>query len=315
MTLHDALRFTFVACVISCGPLYAQSHPLSGAASTAAAEPIRLRNHEPTFIGWTRDSDDVKEGFLDVTLSMQYPLFADRLSGGNNRLHLLPYFAGTVRFSQYIGSRDSSPVVLKRFNPKLFVRYGFSPYPPDGDSPDAYIDLEYAHESNGQSVVDSSSFQATSQAVGGDDYARDYISRGWDYWGLTAKHTFDGGTRLYVSRRWYCGCWLQKNIEEFYPFEGQRDIRSIEQVSGWRAIVKLARNDLVDNAYLILDTGTKDTFKYSTGRIEIGFKPVSDFLGVPLIFWAQTGYLSDLAQYYRKVDSIGVAFLLKTFQE
>lgn len=286
------------------------------ALALAQGEPrLRLKNHEPIFAGYTWDSDD--DPFLDVTLSLQHPILARQLGEGR-RFGLLPYFAFTTRFGQYIGERESSPVIAKRFNPKLFVRYGLSPFPESGDSPDAYLDFEYAHESNGQSVDSPASFQSTAQTLGNTEYAKDYISRGWDYLGVTGKWSWKPEPevlRFYLSRKWYCGCLLQKHIEQLYAFEEPREIRSIKQVSGWRAILTFDSNNekaLIDRVALILDTGTRDPFKYVTGRIELGIPAVKNFTGIPLVFWARTGYLSDLAQYYAKVTSYGLAFELWT---
>lgn len=276
---------------------------------------IRLKNHEPIFAGYTWDSDDV--GFLDVTVSLQYPILAHTLEEGK-RFGLLPYFAFTARFAQYIGTRESSPVIAKRYNPKFFLRYALSEFPDSGESPDRYLDLEYAHESNGQGVDTQQSFDSLAQALGSAEYARDYISRGWDYLGLTWKHTLrwePTSLRMYVSRKWYCGCLLQGDVEQLFPFEEPREITAIKQVSGWRAVLALDTgrgNPIVDRATLILDTGTRDTFKYNTARIELGIPAVKNFTGVPLVLWARTGYLSDLAQYYQKVTSYGVAFELLT---
>jgi hypothetical protein len=289
---------------------------LPGLAPAQDDEPrIRLRNHEPILAGYTWDSDDV--GFLDFTISLQYPILAEALDEGN-RYHLLPYFAFTARFGQYLGTRDSSPVIAKRFNPKFFVRYAFGDFPASGESPDQYLDFEYAHESNGQSVDSAEGFQSLAAGLGSAEYAKDYISRGWDYLGVTWKSAWDrepARIRLYLSRKWYCGCWMQGDMEQMFPFEAPREIQSIKQVSGWRAVLTLdtgSDNPLVDRGALILDTGTRDTFKYNTVRLELGIPAVKNFTGVPLILWARTGYLSDLAQYYAKVSSFGVAFELRT---
>jgi hypothetical protein len=303
-------------------PALAPAQEQAAAEAVEATEPgaakIRLRNHEPIFAGYTWDSDDV--GFVDFTISLQYPILAETLEEGN-RYGLLPYFAFTARFAQYVGTRESSPVIAKRFNPKFFVRYALSDFPPSGESPDGYLDFEYAHESNGQSVDSAEGFQSLSDALGNAEYAKDYISRGWDYLGLTWKHTKrwkPATMRLYVSRKWYCGCLLQGDMEQTFDFEEPRQITSIKQVSGWRAVLTLdtgKENPLVDRAALILDTGTRDTFKYNTARIELGIPAVKNVTGVPLVIWARTGYLSDLAQYYKKVSSFGVAFELRTLSD
>ena len=296
-------------------PPAAAPAPVAVPATQEAPPRIRLKNHEPIFAGYTWDSDDV--GFLDFTISLQYPILAKTLDEGK-RFGLLPYFAFTARFAQYVETRESSPVIAKRFNPKVFLRYGLSKFPDSGESPDRYLDLEYAHESNGQSVDTQQSFDSLAQALGSTEYAKDYISRGWDYLGVTWKHTLrwqPEELRIYVSRKWYCGCWLQGDMEEAYDWEAPREITSIRQVSGWRAVLALDTgrgNPIVDRLTLILDTGTRDTFKYNTARIELGIPAVKNFTGVPLVLWARTGYLSDLAQYYQKGTSYGVAFELLT---
>jgi hypothetical protein len=49
-------------------------------------------------------------------------------------------------------------------------------------------------------------------------------------------------------------------------------------------------------------TGYQSLFKYSTVRLEAGAQ-----LGeLPLAVWVQTGYMSDLANYYRNVTSFGI---------
>ncbi|HJS36710.1 MAG TPA: hypothetical protein VJ789_01120 [Burkholderiales bacterium] len=314
------VRVLLALAILIPGLATAQEPPAAAPAPAAVppaseAPRIRLKNHEPIFAGYTWDSDDV--GFLDFTISLQYPILAKTLDEGK-RYGWLPYFALTARFGQYVETRESSPVIAKRFNPKFFVRYALSEFPDSGESPDRYLDFEYAHESNGQSVDTQQSFDSLAQALGSAEYAKDYISRGWDYLGLTWKHTLrwePTSLRMYVSRKWYCGCWLQGDMEESFDFEEPREITSIRQVSGWRAVLALDTgrdNPIVDRATLILDTGTRDTFKYNTARLELGIPAVKNFTGVPLVLWARTGYLSDLAQYYQKVTSYGVAFELLT---
>ena len=49
-------------------------------------------------------------------------------------------------------------------------------------------------------------------------------------------------------------------------------------------------------------TGYQSPFKYSTVRVEAGVQ----VYGLPLVLWAQTGYMSDLANYFRTVNSFGL---------
>lgn len=87
-----------------------------------------LCSYEPNIIGYTWDSDDV--GFLDFSLSVRYQMFPKWITEGVNYLHeglgqdSAVYFSFSGRFGQYIGTRDSSPVVGKRFNPTFFSDIG-----------------------------------------------------------------------------------------------------------------------------------------------------------------------------------------------
>lgn len=58
-----------------------------------------------------------------------------------------PYIAFFGHFGQYIEVRESSPEISKRFNPKVFLRIAQKEH--------HYLDLEYAHESNGQRIAPS----------------------------------------------------------------------------------------------------------------------------------------------------------------
>ena len=77
--------------------------------------------------------------------------------------------------------RDSSPVIGQRFNPEVFFRWWLQ-----GDD---YVGVGYSHESNGQSINSQSSFvdkQENLRQEGDDErLAKEYLSRGWDYWELT----------------------------------------------------------------------------------------------------------------------------------
>ena len=293
------------------------SLPLQAHENTSDGRPLKLKHHEPNFVGYTKDNDDRR--FMDFTLSLQHPVFFENLNWGNNKYHVLPYFAFTGRFGQYIGTRDSSPVIAKRFNPKVFFRFAESF--PEKESPNNYIDLEYAHESNGQHVNTLGTFQTMAQDLGGNqEFAKDYISRGWDYWGFTLKNRLDDsnndtGWFAYISRKWYCGCLMQKDMEEVFDWEDPREIHSIKQVSGWRLMARRTDNGskLFDRVVMILDTGVRDSLQYNTYRVELGFRPVSRLFGVPFVFWYRGGYLSDIAQYHKRGHSYGGAFVFETF--
>ena len=291
---------------------------------------IGLKNHEPNLLGYTYDNDD-KEAFMDFKLSLEYPIARGPLSeltkkswypgflkkACNNEViaRCYPYFSFTGRFGQYIGQRDSSPVIAKRFNQKLFIRFEFT----NKD----YLDLEYAHESNGQRVSTLSSYNTLAADLDKPEHANDYISRGWDYYGFTYRRTFSKKAEdneqdinkviAYLKVRKFIGGQLQGDIEEYYDWEPRRNITAREQVAGVSLLTKVENNLTpvfwaFNKVALIYETGTTSPAKYNTLILEM----TTNAFGVPFMIWGRTGYNSDLAQYYKKVDSIGVAFELKT---
>lgn len=294
---------------------------------------VGLKNHEPVLLGYTFDSDD--EAFLDFKISLMYPI-ADRkikkhiIDSGwypgflkkwcSNTIvdSCYPYFSFTGRFGQYIETRDSSPVIAKRFNPKLFLRFDLV----DGE----YVDLEYAHESNGQRITTKTSYDNIAADLEKTEHANDYISRGWDYLGFTYKHATEIGNTgtvksTYLSMKEFIGGQLQGDIEEYYlidgvdGFEAVREITRREQVGGLRIMRKYENKDIdlfwgINKFTFIYETGTRSPAKYNTFQGEM----TTGALGVPIMLWVRSGYNSDLAQYYKKIDSFGAAFELATFR-
>jgi len=291
---------------------------------------LGLTNYEPNLIGYSYDQDD-KEAFLDFKLSFEYPLAHGPLSKltkmslypsflikacDNDFLNsCYPFFSFTGRFGQYIGVRDSSPVISKRFNPKLFVRFDIK----NAD----YLDIEYGHESNGQRVMTQLSYDSLAADLDKLEHANDYISRGWDFYGFTYKRTFSGGPHEsdrtknvvtgYLKIKKYIGGLLQGDIEEYFDWEDRRSITAREQVSGLSILAKIKNNNEplflgINKVALIYETGTSSPTKYNTLILEA----TTNTFGVPIMFWGRWGYNSDLAQYYKKVNSVGVAFELVT---
>ncbi len=276
---------------------------------------VLLEAHEPNRVGYTKDSDD--KAFMDFLVSVQHPIAYERFKEGNGSW--LPYFAFTGRFGQYIGTRDSAPVIAKRFNPKFFVRHLLDGTVATKDEVNSYIDFEYAHESNGQAVDSLPSFNAVANSPGNNpEFAKDYLSRGWDYLGLAGKHqhvaadwTLSYAFRKYLDRGWV----FQKQIEQYMPWEASRSVTRINQVSGIhvRGEQEIGQYFLDDIA-LELETGNSQPFRYTTVTVELAITPLHDFFGIPFVLWGRTGYNSDIAQYYKKVSSAGVALRFESFK-
>ena len=289
-----------------------------------------LDDHEANLIGVSYDEDD-EQPFIDFKISLQYPIARgpfERLVKSDalppwirnickNRFikNCQPYFAFTGRFGQYTEERESSPVISKRFNPKLFFRLKRN-----GKS---YLDVEYGHESNGQRVTTGESYTATANELenednGNRDYANDYISRGWDYVGITWHYRPIENDFLYTANYAnYIGGFLQGTVEEYYDWEERRPITSRDEVSGIKLLVKKKNTwryskskTLKFNTTFVVETGTHRPFEYLSYRYELLIK----ILGMPMVAWARHGYNSDLALYYKRVNSYGLAFEFRTFE-
>jgi outer membrane phospholipase A len=277
-----------------------------------------LASDEPNMLGWTRDSYE-RQGFMDFTLSLRYPLLYDTLDQGY-KFNMLPFISFTGRMGQYFG-RHSAPVVTKRFNPKLFFR--FYEASTDGkklwsdDNGLDYYDVGYAHESNGQHVDSVALFNAATASYGSAEIAQDYISRGWDYLGYRRHvHLHERGLNLFeVDLRLFLRHGLlQGSSEEFNYWEAPRRITKISQVDG----IRLKLNYDFDRrwfkgASLEYITGYNTPFRNSTVRAELGFTPLSNYLGVPIVLWGQSGYLPNISQYYRRAWAVGIAASFETF--
>ena len=291
------------------------------------AEP-RLCAYEPTTIGYTHDSDDT--GFMDFKISVRYQLFPAWITRGQNYLwsglgdNSALYFAFTGRFGQYIGTRDSSPVVEKLFNPKLLYRLWTDPAHED------HVDLAFAHQSNGQSIDSQAEYQSALATSANQNEVKDQLSRGWDYWEISWKKTvyerpayqgLDREKSLKTSMVSYLGLKyflaygpLEGPQENYNYWENDPQGKRLNRVSGLSAMLKwveregfLGLSDLKVAARF--ETGIRETFRYNTYRIEVGTK----VLQLPMSVWWQTGYNSDLAQYYKQVDSYGVQVEIGSF--
>ena len=289
-----------------------------------------LQAYEPNLIGYTRATGDAS--FVDFTLSVRYPLMP-RLTqhwwSPDNRLFLA--FSG--RFAFYYDTRQSSPAIVKRLNPKVFFQHVFRPAAPDlgpapGESliprrlqePKSYATLAYAHESNGQSVDTAAGYAEAVRTAQDPRYAIDYISRGWDYLELNGRHV------LHESRdfRWsvngsvkdFLGNGIfQGHPEEVRSWEVTTQGKPRKEVDGLMVRAKFEgvrpENLSISGTELSVafTTGSQAPGRYSTVRLEAGIQ----VLEIPFVVWCSRGYMSDLARYYVNVRSCGVALAIAGF--
>lgn len=302
-----------------------------------------LTSYKPNRVGWTFDSNDVNSGYLDMVISVKYPLFNDgryHPFGENYNPNL--YLAFTGRFSQYIETIESSPVVGKQFNPKLFSRWWL------GDD-SRYLDIGIAHESNGQSITTEEAYQSEresfAQSDGDANFARNYISRGWDYLSLDWTHSWhpfaeemNAGDQAilstgesaklnsYVMLKYFMDDGpLQGNPEEYNDWEND-GVNKRKQYDGISFLGKYSfskhkclarqlgldweRDVCLQELSWQYTTGYDGMFDNNTHRAEFAI----EFWGLPVMLWAQTGYNSDLVDYYKNVDSWGIALELESGQ-
>lgn len=357
----------FLAAVLTAAP--APAEPQGPSSAAGAPDPIGedlgllgnwlrsrdvpnfVRTYEPTQIGWTKDKDD--DGFMDFTFSAMFPLYGDyaqeaadaeydfrdlKLSGPNL------FFSGTLRAGQYILTRPSSPVVGKRFNPQLFLRWWVLDKAGRASSLHKYVDfIFFGHESNGESLTTPLQFEAQRQvylslydhpAPYSEDElrtarlsARDAISRGWDYVGVEGSwswrqkimspgtpesaHEFALNIRrtLRVKLRHFLPQGLaQDHIEEYMPWEGTAASLPRRNYDGITIQYTSYGNSTLDRLPLF---NGRFTLTATTGLAQ-PFQHTTFELdlgahvnALPFSLWTRIGYNSDLVDYYRYDHSYG----------
>lgn len=339
------------------------SRPASAEASSAASAPdigtarsrpwnVRalIRPYEPNQVGYTLDEDD--DGFLDFTFSAMFALHPRKADEQTTvpagtalfESYTKPslYFAANLRAGQYIGTRPSSPVLGKRFNPLLALRV-WGRQADRVKSDDNFIELAYGHESNGQFISSEARFRdqrgvylrdalefASADALElSRRQARDNISRGWDYVGATyardwsatlptlmRRLPFWNETQATISVKARANYYLSKGLaqgeaEEYNSWENDPEGKARKRVDGlsmrWAMSTSNPANASgqkpPDRHYaLTYTTGYDQPFRYNTVKIEAGLVAFR----LPVMVWYRYGYNSDLVDYYKRDQSVGV---------
>lgn len=275
-----------------------------------------LCGYEVTSLGLTKDSDDVK--FMDFNLSVRYRLGPFQDGDEPERPSGALYFAFSGRFGQYVETRESSPVVSKRFEPKFFYRHWLH------DDKGSYWDVAYGHESNGQSVNTAADLAAARARAESPPFANDQISRGWDFVEVTRReklgrdrnYWLEGRLRYFLERGLFQG-----KPEDYNAWENDREGKSRKEVNGliarfgyevpraresdsllWRAIA----GNWIGIQY---ETGYRTPFRYNTVRFDLGAR----IFRIPVNLWVRKGYGSDLAQFYKDTTSKGIELQIADF--
>lgn len=279
-----------------------------------------LSSHEPNKILARMDENDISRLYMDANLSLKYPLLTpavERLfdfTGIQMPAKPRLYLAFSSRFSQYIGSRDSSPVTARRYNPELFLRLW--------DNRAGYWDIGYGHESNGQQINSQAAFEQEEQNYRNNNqseiFARDGISRGWDYvsvdwnkqWETGFLPNLEGFTTTHVELRRFLGNGLLQGApEEYNDWERQgSEPKPRDEYAGLKFSLQydLPPNFCViacfDRVELSHQTGYADLFEHNTTSIEL----TTSVVGIPFHIWARSGYNSDLVDYFDYTNSWGI---------
>lgn len=289
-----------------------------------------LTSHEPSHLMVRNDNIDSSANYMDFKLSAKHPVLPnaaslntvhstvsntlEELLPGDNEFFMQLYLSFSGRFSQYVGERESSPVVARSFNPTLFYRFW--------TSDTNFLDFEYGHESNGQRINSLEELQREQNdfllANESPDYARDGLSRGWDYNALRWRRTWNDKWVTRVELRHYLSDgFLQGTSEEYNQWEdggtGSRPRRQYDGVSlGFQYEFNRSRCFLgtlpvcFQRVALTQETGYSAMFDHNTTTLEL----TSDLFGLPVQVWAKTGYNSNLVDYYRHATSWGLGIEL-----
>jgi hypothetical protein len=320
--------------LLLCSSLQAQvsstaDTPSSAAATDAGSAPAPappagesiLQPHVPITAGYTHDSDD--QPYLDVALSAKIRLLPLNWTGQRNRLFL----GMTSRFGFYWGTRPGSPVIGKVYSPELFWRFLTNPNAiatksgsPSGQYAD-YLDLGYAHDSNGQLVHTALQYQEQLALLHDTQYTDNFIHRGWDYVELNWRQLYphDVAT-LFQGKYFMPNGLLQGAPDEYHTWEDNPQGKPRHDVDGMALQVEYPSSSVripVNTSAIVSRpsiairylTGESQPLRYSTVRAELGFQ----ILSLPLALWAQRGYMSDLAMYYQWVQSYGIELRFANF--
>jgi outer membrane phospholipase A len=222
-------------------------------------------------------------------------VFLDRWFDGKKTA----YFTYNGKYDFYLGTRFSSPVVSRLQNPGLSIKTKY-------DTPRMWgitdFSLGWFHESNGQNIETQQAYDLTNNA-------RDYVSRGWDYLGVSieSQHQYEHKPlNAYLHLRLFCDCQAfgaigEKEDSVFWKsVDKQPDIRDFD---GLRIVLSFLKNkDLRFSTQFRLGTYALDSLTNVSTRLEITVRVKE----IPLTVFYFTGYGSEIAYYQEKGHYLGV---------
>jgi len=309
--------------------------------------------YEPSIIGVTNDSDDVSFLDVTLSLQFALGEWRGLSKGRTQHLAFaftgrFGFYMSDAQDSRPVIGKRLNPKLMwriqlsddaarfqncQRTGARVFRGRRSAPCGQLG--PDSYLEFAYAHESNGQAIDTEAEYLAARNAAqqknGNADFANDRLSRGWDYLGVIYKAPTCGAcesARYKLSTQAQLRYFLPHGLlegakEEWHPWEAAAaEGKPRNQVNGLAVQGKYLRHTCVadgyacDNRYVRdvkfvvgYETGYHRPLRHGTLRVEAGvhLKPV------PITVWWRRGYGADLAQYYKKTTSFGIAVDIGSF--
>jgi outer membrane phospholipase A len=256
----------------------------------------KLRSNEPNYFVLAKDNHD--QWHNEFNLSIQYPLH--RFSERNE---LLLIYSGTYDF--YFGSRKSSPVVSRRQNPGVAIHHDFD----TNNQQSAQIRVGWYHESNGQ-IID------TKEEYDRREFAKDYISRGWDYTGIN-YHYYFWDVKQELDLRLYCDCQaagLDEGREDQIFWTQVDEQPSINDYDGIRWKIDFGELRFGSNKYIKprveFKLGNRDTKALENVSTKLTFYELF-YPQSPFTLFFFNGYGKEIATYHERNSYIGFGFELR----
>lgn len=256
----------------------------------------RFSSNEPNYFVGAWDNHD--DWHMEFNLSVKYALWPPAAS----KHKLLFIYNGTYDF--YLKSRDSSPVISRRQNVGSAYQYTVGDNP---NLPDYEFRAGWYHESNGQTINNAADY------IAAGEFAKDRVSRGWDYLGLEYMSPFLGNLRQHLDFRIFCNCqgWGAEKREDEIFWQTLTDEPKINDYDGVRWTINEI-NLPADFGTLRMELKTGNRNFSALGNISSKFV-FSDFLGFPLNIFYFTGYGREIGSYHERNQYLGVGIEMQSF--
>jgi outer membrane phospholipase A len=269
--------------------------------NSLAAEPpdnsryFRYSTNEPNYFIFAKDNHD--ESHLEFNLSVKV-----EWGPSHWKQRMISVYNGTYDF--YLAARDSSPVISRRQNVAPFVYQNTMLVDSEGVGHE--FRLGWYHESNGQTIDNVTDYNNAGE------FARDEVSRGWDYFG--ADHILKTQSwKHHLDLRFYCDCQgfgAEEREDEIF----WRSINEQPHINDFDGI-RWTLEDLnylgeFANLRLELKAGNRDFS--ALGNISAKFV-LSNVWKSPFSIIYFNGYGREVSSYHERNSYVGIGIEVKSF--